>query len=195
MENTDLIKLDFENKKKLPKEVKNNIKLNIFKNLIAAIIVMLYLFLINFTYYKHYNNFEEYMKYYAIIVVIMSVVLLEIAYNKKSYNSLFIGIEFLACGILSLYIPYIYLHTSSQIRMIIIILPAILVCYYIIKSLFIFKIGKNKYENSLSDIKEIVKKSNDSYINEESEKTYRKKLEEEKIIKEEIKKEQILRKI
>lgn len=194
MEETTLIQNEFENKRKLPIEVKNRINTNIFKNLLAAIIVMAYLLTISITYYKS-NSFEELVKYYACGAAIVSVVFIEIAYNKKSLFFLLIGIELLLCGVLSIFIPYIYLHTSSTLRTFVIILPAILVVYYFIKSMIIYKKGELDYTYSLIDIKDILNDDKNSYLDEKSVKTYKNKLKEEAHIKEIIKKEQEIRKM
>lgn len=194
-DNSKLMQLEIENKKKLPKEVKDKIGINIFKNLIAAIIVMVYLLLINFTYNKATDKFEEFMKYYSLGAAIISVILFEIAYNKGSRFFCLVGIELLCCGIVSIFIPYIYLHTSSELRTAIILLPAILVFYYLIKTIIIFKSGQIKYNNSLIDIKDILSDNEKSYLDEDSEKVYKKKLKEEEKLKEEIKKEQEIRRL
>ena len=94
-DNSKLMQQEIENKKKLPKEVKDKINTNIFKNLIAAVIVMCYLLLINFTYYKSGNSIENFMKCYSCIAAIISVVLFEIAYNKNSRFFCLVGIELL----------------------------------------------------------------------------------------------------
>ncbi len=193
MDDIELIGSEFEKRRKLPREVKSRINFNILKNLSAAMIIMLYLLIINITYYKVGNDFANYVKYYACAVAFISVIFFEMAYRKKSLFIAIIGIELLCCGIISVYIPYIYLHTSSKLRTIIISLPAILVVYYFIKSIIIFNKGKKDYTNSLCDVKEILKDEKDSYIDEKSEKTYKTKLAEEKKIKEEIKKEQEIR--
>lgn len=194
MSNTELDDKEFEKRKKLPREVKSRINFNILKNLLAALIVMIYLFIISITYYKVGDGFENYVKYYACAVSFISVIFFESAYRKKSLFLCIIGIELLCCGIVSVYIPYIYLHTSSNLRTIIISLPAILVVYYFIKSLIIFRKGKIEYTDSLCDVKEILSDDKKSYLDEESGKTYKKKLKEEEKIKEDIKKEQEIRK-
>ena len=191
MENSELIE-EIENRRKLPTEVKEKINTKIFKNLIAAVIVMAYLLLISATYYKS-NNFEELVKYYSCGISILSVVFFEIAYSKKNIFYCLIGIELLSCGILSIYIPYIYLHTNTKFRAFVIILPAVLVVYYFIKAIIIFKKEQIEYEDSLSDIKDILKNDKKSYLDEDSVKSYKNKLKEEEKCKKAIEKEQEIR--
>ena len=115
------------------------------------------------------------------------VIFFEFAYRKNSLNLGIIGIELLLCGVISLYIPYIFLHTTSALRVSIMILPATLVGYYAIKSIIIFKQNQFQYRSNLSDVKEIVKETEkNSYLDEESTKTYRAKLKEEEAIRKKI---------
>ena len=197
MEKAKLMLLEIEKKRKLPRNVKETISTDIFQNLVAAIIIMAYLSAINIIYYKFETHiFEEYMKYLALGLILITVVAFEISYRKNSLKFCFIGIELLACGVLSLYIPYIYLHTTKTLRTAIMILPACLLVYYAIKSLLIFKQKQFQYQNNLSDVKEIVKETEKtSYLDEESTKTYRAKTKEEEKIRQELKKEQKTRRL
>ena len=72
------------------------------------------------------------------------------------------------------------------------IIPVMIVIYYFIKSFIIYKKDKIKYINdNLSDVKELL--SNDErkgYLDEDSTKSYRKKIEEENEIKKVIQSEQ-----
>ncbi len=195
MEKAKLMQLEIEQQRKLPKEVKDNINTIIFQNLLAATIIMAYFCIINFTYYNFENSiFEEYMKYFALGIILVTVLDIEIAYRKNSIRLWIIGLEFLIIGVVSLYIPYIYLHTNNIIRIIIMILPAILVVYYLFKSLIIYNQKKFHYQNNLSDVKELMKyDEKKSYLDEDSTKTYRAKTEEEEVIKTVILKEQAIR--
>lgn len=195
MEKAKLMQLEIEKQRKLPKDVKDNINTVIFQNLLAATIIMAYFCLINITYYNfEHNIFEEYMKYFALGIILITVIDIEIAYRKSSIRLWIIGIEFFVIGVVSLYIPYIYLHTNSIIRIIIMTLPAILVIYYFFKSFIIYKQKQFNYQNNLSDVKELMKyDENKSYLDEQSTKTYKAKTEEEEVIKGVILKEQAIR--
>lgn len=197
MEKAKLMQLEIEKKRKLPRNLKRSINLEIFLNLIAAIIVLAYLASINVIFYRVEKNvFEEYMKYFALGIIIVTIVVLDVAYRKDSFKIGIIATELLVCGILSLYIPYIYVHTTSEFRNMIMILPVFLVIYYVIKAIAIFKHREINYINNLSDVREIMQNSEKKeYLDEESSKSFRKKLKEEEKIKEEIKNEQKLRRL
>lgn len=192
MERAKLMQLEIEEKRKLPQNVKENIKTNIFHNLIAAVIILAYLAAINVMYYSFEQNvFEHYMKYFALGIIVITVIDIELAYRKDSKKLALIGIELLACGILSLYIPYIYLHTTAYLRNCVMLLPVLLLVYYAFKSMVIFKQNQFKHQNNLSDVKDLLKyDERKSYIDEESKKTYKAKMEEEEEIRKVIIKRQ-----
>ncbi len=197
MDKAKLMQLEIDKKRKLPDRVKNNISTDIFQNIIIAIIIIAYLFAINLVYYNFESNlFEEYLKFFALGIILFTIIMFEIAYRKNSLKFCFIGIELLICAVLSLYIPYIYLHTTKELRVSIMILPCGLVIYYAIKSVLIFKQKKFSYQNNLSDVKEMMEYTEKtSYLDEDSTKTYRKKAQEEEKIRQEIRKEQKVRKL
>ncbi len=197
MDKAKLMQLEIDKQRKLPQKVKDNISTDIFQNILAAIIIIGYLFAINMIYYNVNNQmFEEYLKFFALGIILFTIIVFEISYRKKSMKFCFIGIELLTCAVLSLYIPYIYLHTTKELRMAIMILPGALVIYYSIKSILIFKQKKFSYQNNLSDVKEMMKYTDkNSYLDEESTKTYREKTKEEEKIRLEISKEQKARKL
>lgn len=188
MEKAKLMQLEIEQKRKLPKNLKDKISTKIFQNLIVAVVIIAYFCIINMSYYKlESNKFEECLKYFALGISIITVIFFEISYRKNNLGLMIISIELLLCGILSLYIPYIFLHTNRTFRISIMVLPVILVVYYAIKSFVLFKKNQLNYRNNLSDVKEIVKETEkSSYIEEESSKIFRAKKAEEKIIKEKI---------
>lgn len=191
MEKAKLMQLEIEEKRKLPISIKNVISTKIFQDLVVATIIMAYFCTVNFIFYKFESTkFEELLKYFALLIIIGTVISFEISYRKKSINILVIGIELLICGIFSLYIPYLFLHTNSAIRISAMILPSFLIIYYAIKALVIFKVKQTEYRNSLSDIKEIVKDEKKGYLDENSEKSFKSKLKREKILKQKIIQEQ-----
>lgn len=195
MEKAKLMQLEIEEKRKLPKNVKDEIVVKIFHTLIVAIIIVIYFLTVNLFYYNFEAvQFENFMKYYALIIIVATVIMFEIGFRKNSMKFAVIGIELLACGILSLYIPYVFLHTTKSLRLSIMILPIPILVYYMIKSLIIFKKDQFNYHNNLSDIKELVKDTEKkSYLEEESSKLFRAKMQEEEEIRKVIISEQKLR--
>lgn len=196
MEKAKLMQEEIENKRKLPKEVKEKINTHILRSLIAAIVIMAYFCVVNIAYKKLSGLlFEQAMKYIGLLMVLITIITFEFAYRKPEWKLTFIGIELLSCSILSIYIPYIYLHTSSNIKIAVLLLPVVLILYYIVKSFLIFKKQQYDYQSNLSDVKELLKNNEKvSYLEEKSKKSYREKIKQEEKIKDEIAKEQVIRK-
>ncbi len=192
MDKIELMQKEIEDKRKLPKEVKSDIKKAIFHNLLIAIIIIAYLCVINILYFKLENQvFEQQMKFFALGIILVTVGVFEIAYRRESKRMCIIGIELLLCSIISLYIPYIYLFVNGTLKNIIMTLPFIIAAYYIIKAFFIYKTREIRYQSNLSDVKEILKDTEKkSYLDEESKKVYREKQEYEEKMKQELLEEQ-----
>lgn len=196
MEEKDALKVakEIEEKRKLPKSVKDGIDKTFFYNNLMAIFMMLYFIIINLSYiYLNEGAFERAMKYMAMIMITVTVVLFEFAYRKDNLKIALAGIELLICSLLSVYIPYIFLYTTPLYRKLMMIIPIFLAVYYIAKTIVVYVVRNLKHKNNLSDVKEIVKyNENKSYIDEESTKTLKenkKRKEEEKKIKQQLEKE------
>ena len=192
MDKAELMQKEIEDKRKLPEEIKKEIAKSIFHNLLIATIIIIYLCTINVLFYKLENSvFEHYMKFIALGIICVTVIIFEIAYRRKSKRTAIIGTELLLCSIISLYIPYIYLFTKVNLKLLTTILPLSISGYYIVKAILIYGSRKIEYENNLSDVKEILKDTErKSYLEEESTKSYREyKIQEEKNKKELLEKE------
>ncbi len=181
MENLELMQKEIESKRKLPKEVKDTIKTQVFYNFLVAIIIVIYLCIVNILFYQLTETaFESDMKIFALGMILVTVGMFEMAYRKESSKICIIGIELFICSIISLYIPYIYLHTNITFRQVVMALPVGLVLYYIVKAMIIYKEKKFQYQNHLSDVKEMMQYTEETgYLDEDSKKTYREKRKQE----------------
>lgn len=193
-----LMEKELENKRKLTKEVKENMNKMIFINLNIAIVFMLIMLGINIAYLNvSSEKFILFIKLFSILSVFSSVLTFEIAYRKESVSKMFYGIELLVFSIIIMYIPYVYLHMPQMVKQILMLAPLYFSIYYVAKSIFINRKVTRDYINNLSDVKEIVKdEENDSYLDEESTKIIKEinaieeaKKEEKRLIKEAKKKQ------
>ena len=198
-----LMEKELENKRKLTKEVKENMNKMIFINLNIAILFMLIMIGINIAYLNvSSEKFILFIKLFSILSVFSSVLTFEIAYRKESVSKMFYGIELLVLSIIIMYIPYVYLHMPQMVKQILMLAPLYFSIYYVAKSIFINRKVTREYINSLSDVKEIVKdEENDSYLDEESTKIIKEinaieeaKKEEKRLIKEAKKNEKVAKK-
>ncbi len=157
MEEKEIIK-QMEEKKKLPKEVKNKIMTEIFGCAISAIIVYVYFIFLKLGIKNiHQDIYLTDLKVFEISLAVISIMMFENAYNNKNSKSMYRGIEILLLAIITMLLQYIILYLTPKYRIIIPIFAIIYNIYYVLKALVIVHRIKSEYRSSLSDIKEIVK--------------------------------------
>lgn len=93
----------------------------------------------------------------TMLVLGISIVLFEIAYNKDNGLIAITGIEilFYACYILT--VEYVTLRFNISFKLYILIVSLVFFIYYILKMIVIYTRGKKNILNSFSDIADIVK--------------------------------------
>lgn len=167
---SDIIK----DRKILPIEIKKTIINNIFFNCLLFIIILIIVLIINISFKKlTIIDFDNYIDVIQIFCAIISVTFLEVAFRKNSGKIGIYGIELLFFSICVLFVPYMYISKSNIYYLK--NLSLFFFIYYIIKSIgTLFYIRYNYLKNNLSDVKEIVKETKESYIDEESIKTLKK---------------------
>lgn len=198
MEKEIQIEKELENKRKLSKEVKDDINKKVFINLDFSILYMMLMISINILYLNiDLPEFITGVKLFSVLSIVVTVAVFEAAYRKENIEIMFYGIELLIFSIIVMYIPYIYIYLEDKIRQIFMLTPVFFAIYYVAKSIFITLKLSIDYRNNISDVKEIVKdEENSSYLDEESTKIIKEvnaieaaKKEERKIIKEAKKKQ------
>ena len=88
----------------------------------------------------------------------LAIVLFEIAYRKDKGNLAINGIEALIIAILNLFLPYIIFELDEVYKRNYLLSTTFIAIYYTLKSIYISLKIRNKYMDSISDVKEIVKK-------------------------------------
>ncbi len=198
MEKEIQIEKELENKRKLSKEVKDDINKKVFTNLDFSILYMMLMISINILYLNiDLPEFITGVKLFSVLSIVVTVAVFEAAYRKENIEIMFYGIELLIFSIIVMYIPYIYIYLEDKIRQIFMLTPVFFAIYYVEKSIFITLKLSIDYRNNISDVKEIVKdEEKSSYLDEESTKIIKEvnaieaaKKEERKIIKEAKKKQ------
>jgi len=144
--------------KLLPENKKQIIKKVIMNYLMAILIMAYFLLLIIGNRMLSKDIFVLGSKIADFVLLIITVVILEIAYKKDSGRITIFGIELLAISIFSLFIPYAFYELSENIKKYFMMAGLVMAVYYIIKSVIVYKLEKRKYIKSLSDIGDIIKK-------------------------------------
>ena len=157
MEEKEIIK-QMEEKRKLPKEIKNKIISEFGECALSAIIVYVYFIFLNLGVKNiHQNIYITDLKVFSVSLAVIAVVFFENAYNKKSSKNLYRGIEILVLAIITLLLEYVVLYLTPKYRIIIPIFAILYNIYFVFKALLTMHKIKNDYKKSQSDIKEIVK--------------------------------------
>ena len=154
-------KFDNEYKKSriIPKDYKKKIRNRILKNMLIAIMAIGYLISINLlSLYIETKSYLLGIKVICIVFAIISVIYFELSYRKDSGYLFLHGAEFLVLAVITLFSVYAYEIYFISYNNILVYILAVVVAYYIIKTIFTLRNMKKQYYNSLSDIKEIIQK-------------------------------------
>lgn len=103
------------------------------------------------------------------IFLSVAIILFEIAYRKKDGQICVFGIESLVVAVFTLFLPYIIFELNETQRKYYLMASIYIATYYILKSIYISTRTKAKYMNTISDVKEIVKKEKKKVNTEEIE--------------------------
>lgn len=154
-------------KRKLPEEIKARLNDYTFMNLIISIALMVYMIVINIIYLNEdVEFFSTSIKVFSIWLAIIDVLVFEIGYRKDDLKIWIHGFELLICSSLVLSLQYVYLYAEPVVKAMFMLLPLFYSIYYVVKVTIVHIIETKKYQNNLSDVKEIVKNEEESYLDD-----------------------------
>ncbi len=154
-------------KRKLPEEIKAKLNNYTFVNLIISIALMMYMIVINIIFLNEDTQFFSIsIKVFSICLAIIDVLVFEIGYRKDDLRLWIHGFELLSCSILILSLQYIYLYANILVKAIFMLFPIFYLIYYVVKITLVHVIEIKKYQNNLSDVKEIVKNEEEGYLDD-----------------------------
>lgn len=160
----------------------------IFKNLVRAILVMLYFITLNFAYTR--MNLERLIgdiEVFSGVFLVLGLLALEKSYKEEKGSTAITAIELMALSMHSLSIMNVITMMKYDFRTYLLTSSYIIAIYYVFKAIVIYTMQKRKELKELSDISEIVK--DDEPIKKEAKKRKTAKPKKSKAIKEESKKE------
>ena len=160
----------------------------IFKNLVRAILVMLYFITLNFAYTR--MNLERLIgdiEVFSGVFLVLGLLALEKSYKEEKVSTAITAIELMALSMHSLSIMHVITMMKYDFRTYLLTSSYIIAIYYVFKAIVIYTMQKRKELKELSDISEIVKE--DEPIKKEAKKRRPTKVKKVKAIKEESKKE------
>ena len=150
--------LEREMRKHIPKEASQEILKKIFKNLIIAIVVMIYFISTNILYARlDLEKMERITQIFSGVFILSGLIVLEIAYKKDSGTLTVTAIELLVLSMHALFINHVITIYDFDFRIYLLTSSYIFAIYYVLKSIVIYTKARMKYLKSLSDVPEIVK--------------------------------------
>lgn len=154
-------------KRKLPEEIKEKLNVYTFINLIISIALMIYMIVINIIFLNEdVQFFSTSIKIFSICLAIIDILVFEIGYRKDDIALWIHGFELLFCSVLVLSLQYVYLYASSVTKSLFMLLPVFYSIYYVVKVFIAHIVETKKYQNNLSDVKELIKDEQEGYLDD-----------------------------
>ena len=153
------IEKEIDEKTKLPNELKDKIKKEVFTNIVvAAVIVTYFIFIVLGSIGSIKNVRVIDLNIFSMIFLGIAIVLFEIAYRRDQGNIAIYGIESLVVAIFTLFLPYIIFELDETHKKYYLLASIYIAAYYTLKSIYIATRTRVKYMNSISDEKEKTKR-------------------------------------
>ena len=163
------IEKEIDEKSKLPDNIKDNIRKEVFTNILIAVIIILYfIFIVSGSIGTTKNVRTIDLNIFSILFLAIAITLFEIAYRKENVKLVVHGVESLVIAIFTLFLPYIIFELDETYKKYYLMSSIYIATYYSIKSIYISTKTKNTYMNSISDVNEILKKEKSKKINSEN---------------------------
>ena len=170
------------------KEINEKHMKKIYLNVLKAIIVMLYFFVLNVAYSNVSAGYlEKGIEICTMIFLFVAIIIFEVAYKKDNDDLAIQGIEILVLATYTLTCQHITKKFKFDFKNYTLVASYIFAIYFILKCIVIYTKGRKEMAEDLSDIKEIVKK--DEPVKKEATKKQHKKRENEIEIKTNLEKE------
>lgn len=145
----------------IPEDYEKQIRNRILKNTIVAIIVIVYLILLNvLSMHMETTPYIIGIKVLSVVFAVISVIYFELCYRKDNGFLFLHGAEFLVLATITLFSAYAYYMFFVTYNSILLYILIAVIIYYIIKTICTLRFMKKEYYKSQNDIKEIVKKGN-----------------------------------
>ena len=157
-ENIQKFDEEYRKSRIIPNDYKKKIRNRILKNTIIAIIVIVYLVLLNvLSLYIETKTYILGIKILCVALSIVSVIYFELSYRKDNGYLFIHGAEFLVIATITLFSVYAYYLFFITYNSILLYISIFVVVYYIIKTILTLKNMKKQYYKEKNDIRDIVK--------------------------------------
>lgn len=141
------------------KEVNEKFLKEIYLNILKAIIVVLYFFVLNVAYENiSIEKIEIGIKIFAMIFLFVSIYIFEKAYKKDEGKIAIQGIEIFILALYTISTEHIVNKFNFNFKRYSLVASYIFAIYFILKCIVIYTQGRKEIAEDLSDIRQIVKK-------------------------------------
>lgn len=157
--NIEKISKVIEEKKIIPKEIKEKISSKIFENIIYVALILLYLGALNIGMSNiPTENYITDLRVFSMLLLVLTIIMFELAYKKDKGELWIHGIELMVVAIFTTYLQYLYSIYYSTFGTVVLTFALFYLIYYSVKILIEKRRIVKEYNKSLIDIGEIVKR-------------------------------------
>ena len=151
------ISMQIEKAHKMPKDEKKKIYKNVFGNILFGILISIYFISLGWGFVNiNTRSFVTDLKVFSVILLGITIILFEYAYNKDSGRAALKGVEMLVVSIVSLVLLYMYILYQDKFVMITSICSCVAIVYYFIRAISVYIKDKISWKKTISDVKEII---------------------------------------
>lgn len=156
--NIEKLGKELEEKKKLPKEIREKINSKVFINMAILALIIIYFAALNFLMGNIPTElYINSLQVLSIMLLIITLIVFEYGYKKDDGEIWMHGVEVMIIGIFTIYLKYLYSIYFARYGIVLLIAGIVFLIYYAIKILLIQRRVEKEYNKSLTDINEIVK--------------------------------------
>ena len=176
------------------KEIDEKYLKEIYLNVLKAIVIVLYFFILNAAYVNvNGEHLEKGIKLLTMIFLFIAIYIFEKAYKKDDGKLAIQGIEVLVLSAYTLTTEHITSKFGFDFKMYSLVASYIYAIYFILKCIVVYTNARKKIVDNFSDIKDIVKKE-EPVKKEATKKSDKNKKDETKENKEELTKRKKVKK-
>ena len=141
------------------KEVNEKYMKKIYLNILKAILIVFYFFVLNLASENiSAEHLERGIQLCTMIFLFITIFIFEISYKKDDTKLAIEGIELLVLSFITLTIDHVITKYHFELKPYALVISYVYAIYFILKGIVIYTKGRKQYADSLSDIREIVKK-------------------------------------
>ena len=141
------------------KEVDEKTMKDVYANIVKAILVIFYFLIVNLAYENvNIETLNRGIQLFTMIFLFITIFIFEISYKKDDTKLAIEGIELLVLSFITLTIDHVITKYHFELKPYALVISYVYAIYFILKGIVIYTKGRKQYADSLSDIREIVKK-------------------------------------